>query len=611
MSAINYDMDATIPCQDCCEFPPPTFNVYRDGNMVASGIESFDYIDGGLESSTTYCYVVELVDNGVVLGSSNEACAMTDDPSTVYFTDLPEETGISSLVVIQNVIGLEPGDEVGMFDASGLLNYNNCDSEYGELLVGSGVYDGSQLDLVGIGSVDLCAFGGVQLAGYVDGNPIIFKVWKAAENEVYNASATYGAGNGTWGEILTSVSMLEPIFSVTQEIDLNALQVNLFSANVEADDMSAGSIFSDVSLLIASNDGGNYFVPSFGIDQIGNVSPLEGYSAFLQGVNDATLTIEGAPADAATTINIAALQVNLMPFIPQECMSTDMVFAGIEDRILIASDDSGNYFVPNFGVATLDEMCPGNAYEVFLQGMDDLEFQYPESDGLVRAESSESKFWRDYAINAVSTEYEFAKTGISHPVIITELDGVVELGDELVAYADGEVVGATKIVDLGAPVVLSAWGSYTEFGADLPGYEDGDAIELRLWSAVEGRELRIEADLDGNEYGLSPMTVGTATVYGQEAVPTEFGLSQNYPNPFNPSTVIDFSIASEGVVSLNIYDITGRLVSTLVNGNLSVGYHSIAWNGVDDNGMSVSAGIYIYALQTEASSITRKMVFMK
>ena len=187
----------------------------------------------------------------------------------------------------------------------------------------------------------------------------------------------------------------------------------------------------------------------------------------------------------------------------------------------------------------------------------------------------------------------------------------MELGDELVAYADGEVVGATKIVDLSKPVVLSTWGSYTEYGYDLPGYEDGDAIELRLWSASEGKELRVDATLDGDVYGTSPLTVGTAVVLSQDAVPTEFGLSQNYPNPFNPSTVIDFSVAKDSYVSLNVYDITGRLVSTLVDGNMSTGYHSVLWNGVDNKGMSVSAGIYIYALQTEEASITRKMVFMK
>jgi hypothetical protein len=303
--------------------------------------------------------------------------------------------------------------------------------------------------------------------------------------------------------------------------------------------------------------------------------------------------------------------MNNICFIPQECMDVEAVFADHEDRILIVSDDSGAYYVPGWNVNTIGEMCPGKGYKIFLQGMDDLDFQYPSSDGLVRAETSESIFWSKYAVNSVSTEYDIVKTGISHAVIITELDGVVELGDELVAYADGDVVGATKIIDLDSPIVLSAWGSFTQYGVDLPGYEKGDAIDLRLWSASEGRELRLEANLDGLEYGSFPLTVGTAVVYSQEAVPTVFGLSQNYPNPFNPSTVIDFSIATEGFVSLNVYDITGRMVSTLVEGNLSIGYHSVIWEGIGSNGMSVSAGIYIYALQTETSSITRKMVFMK
>ena len=240
-----------------------------------------------------------------------------------------------------------------------------------------------------------------------------------------------------------------------------------------------------------------------------------------------------------------------------------------------------------FGLNSIGNMCPGKGYKVFLQGMNVLDFQYPASDGLAREETAESKFWSDYVINSVSTEYDIVKTGISHPIILTELDGVVELGDELVAYADGEVVGATKIVDLHTPVVLSAWGSFTEYDADLPGYENGDAIELRLWSAKEGRELRLEADLDGVEYGTSPLTVGTGVVYAQDAVPSEFGLLQNYPNPFNPSTAINFIVAEEGFVSLNVYDVTGRIVSTLVEGNLSNGYHSVVWDGVDINGIPI------------------------
>ncbi len=94
-------------------------------------------------------------------------------------------------------------------------------------------------------------------------------------------------------------------------------------------------------------------------------------------------------------------------------------------------------------------------------------------------------------------------------------------------------------------------------------------------------------------------------------MPSEFSLSQNYPNPFNPTTRIDYSIVSEGYTSLNIYDITGRLVATLVDGHVDAGYHTVMWDGIDNSGLKVSSGIYFYSLQSESSNMTRKMVYMK
>ena len=62
---------------------------------------------------------------------------------------------------------------------------------------------------------------------------------------------------------------------------------------------------------------------------------------------------------------------------------------------------------------------------------------------------------------------------------------------------------------------------------------------------------------------------------------------------------------------ISIYDITGRLITTLVDEDMSSGYHSILWNGTDMFGLNISAGLYIYSLQAEGVSLTRKMVLMK
>ncbi|MBS1518175.1 MAG: T9SS type A sorting domain-containing protein [Bacteroidetes bacterium] len=89
-------------------------------------------------------------------------------------------------------------------------------------------------------------------------------------------------------------------------------------------------------------------------------------------------------------------------------------------------------------------------------------------------------------------------------------------------------------------------------------------------------------------------------------VPESFKLEQNYPNPFNPSTSISFSVPKTGIVSLKIYDISGREVSDLVNETLSAGTYEYKFNAA-----SLSSGIYFYTLKAEGISQTKKMMLVK
>jgi hypothetical protein len=88
-------------------------------------------------------------------------------------------------------------------------------------------------------------------------------------------------------------------------------------------------------------------------------------------------------------------------------------------------------------------------------------------------------------------------------------------------------------------------------------------------------------------------------------------LSRAVPNPFNPLTRIDFKIAGTGPVSLKIYDPAGRLVTTLVDEVMSAGIHQAVWNGRDSAGRTVSAGVYLYRLETGNYSRTRRMTLVR
>ena len=95
-------------------------------------------------------------------------------------------------------------------------------------------------------------------------------------------------------------------------------------------------------------------------------------------------------------------------------------------------------------------------------------------------------------------------------------------------------------------------------------------------------------------------------------MPSNFELTQNYPNPFNPSTTINFTVPTNlSDVKINVFDINGKLINTLVDASFTSGTYSVVWNGNDMSGNTVSAGIYMYNLTSGETSITNKMILIK
>jgi len=92
------------------------------------------------------------------------------------------------------------------------------------------------------------------------------------------------------------------------------------------------------------------------------------------------------------------------------------------------------------------------------------------------------------------------------------------------------------------------------------------------------------------------------------SVPASFVLNQNYPNPFNPETIIPYELNAGGHVALRIYDVTGRMIRTLVDEYQSAGEKTVTWAGRDGAGHRVASGVFFYRLSTDRSQVTRKMV---
>jgi len=94
-------------------------------------------------------------------------------------------------------------------------------------------------------------------------------------------------------------------------------------------------------------------------------------------------------------------------------------------------------------------------------------------------------------------------------------------------------------------------------------------------------------------------------------IPDQTRINGNYPNPFNPDTNINFYIGSETITALEIYNLKGQKINTILNRKLSIGEYNIPWEGLDHDGNSVPSGLYLYKLRSGDFQQTRKMLLLK
>ena len=106
---------------------------------------------------------------------------------------------------------------------------------------------------------------------------------------------------------------------------------------------------------------------------------------------------------------------------------------------------------------------------------------------------------------------------------------------------------------------------------------------------------------------------GSATsVAAEPPLLTGFSLMANFPNPFNAATHIRYSVGTEGPVSLEVFDVTGRRVRRLVNREWSTpGAYELRWNGRNEEGVEVASGVYIYRLLARDQTVSRRMMLVR
>ncbi len=178
---------------------------------------------------------------------------------------------------------------------------------------------------------------------------------------------------------------------------------------------------------------------------------------------------------------------------------------------------------------------------------------------------------------------------------------------------------------------------------------EGEQWELRLTSTLSDQNVIIHINkfgslpqgfdvyvLDEDEFNRIPFQDGTFTVHVKEKqsvrslrailgtkkyaeehsggiplVPIAYALEQNYPNPFNPSTTIRYQLSHRSAVALEVFNILGQRVRTLVNAEQVTGFYSVLWKGDNDYGIPVASGMYVYRLHAGEFVASRKLMLLR
>ena len=167
-------------------------------------------------------------------------------------------------------------------------------------------------------------------------------------------------------------------------------------------------------------------------------------------------------------------------------------------------------------------------------------------------------------------------------------------------YLISSFIGLVLSVSVGAESLL-------EGQVQLSSGQPAAGVQVRLFDLTDLRRFVGTTTDETGRFALPLRALSTAR---GTALPTDFALGQNYPNPFNPSTVIPYQLPASGHVRLEVFNVLGQRLATLVDEEQSAGAYTAPWDATDAAGRAVGAGVYIYRLSSGGQTESRRMVLV-
>ncbi|MDZ7722544.1 MAG: GEVED domain-containing protein [candidate division KSB1 bacterium] len=480
-------------------------------------------------------------------------------------------------------ISLATGNYVGVFSSEGIC----C---------GYSRWQGENMQITAWGDDPATAD---VVEGFTAGEDIQYRVLQPeTQREIRDVQVTYSQGSGVYQtDALFVIASFNTSSDVTFEKAFST-GWNGFSYNITNDDNRIDTALEGISshIQIMKDGLGNTWLPEFGINNLGDLNFTKGYKVLMK--TEQTIEVNGTPVDSDFLIQLQR-GWNMIGYLPQFPAPAAFCFSELGSKLLLAKDMQGNSFIPEFGINTIGELEPGEAYKLSMAESASLRFPLVVTI-LGKSKSTQTAQPVHFTVKGNTGENASLVIPTSANPVFSDGTALKD-GDEIGVFnSDGLCCGAS--VWEGDNLLITLWGD-DGMTSVKDGFYAGDSLYFKVWDHETEYEYRAEAQADSmpivyrpdQMYVLTGLTGGAGTAVDSRAErPDNFVLRPNFPNPFNPVTRISFETPVRTLVNIKVFNMSGQCVATLMNNVMNAGYHSVEWDAAQQ-----PSGVYLCKMTAE------------
>ena len=461
---------------------------------------------------------------------------------------------------------------------------------------------------------------GSQVIGTVTSAPYTM-TWGGAGAGVYTLRARVEDSLGrtaTSAPVAVTVTDNTPPPGAQQTLSLGT-GWNLVSSNVAPSDSAMAEVLSDVldEVVIVQDEAGNVFLPSDDVNTIGYWRTGEAYQLYL--MEPATLTIVGegiAPEQTPIVIGQEApggtVSWSQVAFLRTTPMDVGEALESVASELVVVKDNYGRVYMPHIDIDQIGQLQPGQGYKMYASA--EATLLYPANGGALTGIAAgrsdkgggavEESADRPFA-GSLGSLYKESAT------LIVEADSTFEGAAVEVSDSGGELVSAAEFQR--GRAILTLYGGDPSFpgrAAVTPGEVMSLSVRTADGGTMGGPAFGEIRDLLRGVTVDAPLAFVPDAVYGitllRPSLPQGETLVQTYPNPFTTRSTISYQLIRSQHVELQIFDVMGRLVRSLVDTEQGPGTHHVV---VDASGLA--SGVYYCNLRAGEETLVRSMTLVR